>query len=119
MLGRWKKNGPEVPQVDFHSRLDFQFVSEFGIQAGASGGQRLKDPGRLEGTVDEHSSCSVGGFAAGLSALDDQDGGAALPQRDREREADDPSADDDYVPSLHVGIVKEEQVPGVAGSERR
>jgi len=47
----------------------------------------------------------VRGFAAGLSALDDEDGGAAFAEGDGEREADDAAADDDYVPSLHVGIL--------------
>jgi hypothetical protein len=47
----------------------------------------------------------VGGFAAGLSALDDQDRGTAFAKGDGEREADDAAADDDYVPGLHVGIL--------------
>jgi hypothetical protein len=54
----------------------------------------------------------VGGFAAGLAALDDQHSSAAFAECNGQREADDASADDDYVPSLHVGIVKERKREG-------
>ncbi len=112
MFGRRKKNGPEVAQVDFCPGFDFQFVREFRIHAGAGPGEWPERGRRFHRTVDEHSSRGVGGFAAGFSALDDQDGGAALPQGDRQREADDATADDYYIPSLHVGIVEELRARG-------
>ena len=42
-----------------------------------------------------------------LSAFHYQDGDTALAQRDREREPNDPAADDDDVPGLHLGIVED------------
>jgi len=71
VLLRWKQNCPLVPQINLHPRFDFQFVGEFRVQAGAGGGQRLKDGWCLEGAIDEHPTRGVRGFAAGLSALDD------------------------------------------------
>jgi len=107
MFFREEQDRARIPQIDLHARLDFQFVREFGIQAGARHRQGLKSWQRIEGAVDQHAAGSVGGFAARLSALDDQNAGSAFAQCNREREADDASADDDYVPSLHVGIVKD------------
>ena len=82
-------------------------MDEFGIHARASCRQRLQHIWCFEGAVDQHAAGGVGGFAAGFSTLDDEDRGAALAEGDGERQADDASADDDYVPSLHRGIVKE------------
>jgi len=106
VLDRQKKNGARVAQIDFHSRFHFDFVSEFRVHAGAGGGQWLESGGGLERGVDQHASGSVGGFVAWLSALDDQDGGAAFAQGDGEREADDASADDDDVPGFHGASLK-------------
>ena len=61
----------------------------------------------FERAVDEHAAGGVGGLATGLSTLDHENRGAAFAQGDGEGEADDPSADDDYVPGLHSGIVAE------------
>ena len=47
------------------------------------------------------------GFAARFSSFHNQNRGAALAQGDRKGEADDASANNDYVPSPHLGIVKE------------
>ena len=104
---RWKHDRTLIPQVDFHSGFEFQFMRELGIHLRASSCQRLQSTGSFEGAVDQHAAGGVGGFAAGFSTLDDEDRGAALAEGDGERQADDASAYDDYVPSLHRGIVKE------------
>jgi hypothetical protein len=72
---------------------------------GAGAGQGLEGRLRFEGTVDQHTAGGVGGFTARLSAFDDQDGGAAFADCNGEREADDAAADNDYIPSLHLGIL--------------
>jgi len=102
-----EENCSLVPQVDFHARFDFQFVDELRIHLRAGGSERLKCRGSFEGTVDQHAARGVRGFAARFSALDHKDAGTALAQRDGEREADNASTDDDYVPSLHAAILKE------------
>lgn len=48
-------------------------------------------------------------FAAGLSALDHKHGATTFSEGNGQREAYDASANDDYVPSLHLGIVKEQE----------
>ncbi len=115
-----KQNCAVVSQVHFHPRLDFEFVGEFGIHPRACCGERLQGRFGFEGAVDQHAAGGVRGFAAGLSALDQQHGSAALAQGDGEREADDASADDDYVPGSHSGIVKEGAVGALerAGEKR-
>jgi hypothetical protein len=67
----------------------------------------LQGRGSFQDAIYEHASGSVRGLAAWLSTFDDQNRRPAFSQGDRKREADDASADDDYVPSLHLGIVKE------------
>ena len=60
------------------------------------------------------------GLAPGLASLYQQNCRASLAQRYGEREADDASADHDYVPSLHSGIVKDWSAgrPISSGTER-
>ena len=82
-------------------------MCEFGIHAGAGGGERLESGRSFRAGIDQHPAGGVGGLAAGLSALDDQDGRASPAEGKGEGKADDAPADDDYVPSLHLGIVKE------------
>ncbi len=82
-------------------------MGEFGIHAGAGCCQRLDNRGSFERAVDQHATGRVGGFAAGFTALDNYDSSPTFAQGDGKREADDAPADDDYVPSLHLGIVKE------------
>jgi hypothetical protein len=84
-------------------------MRELGIHLRAGCCQRLQSSGSFERAVDQHAAGGVGGFAAGFSTLDDEDRGAALAEGDGERQADDASADDDYVPGLHRGIVKERE----------
>jgi hypothetical protein len=107
MLRRRKQNRPGIAQIDVHSRFDLEFMRKLGIHARAGRRKRLEDGRGFEAAVNQHASGGVGGFAAGLSALDYQNGCATLAQCDGEREADDASADNNYVPSLHPGIVKE------------
>lgn len=107
MLDSGEQNRTLVPQIDLHARLKFQLVGKFRIHAGAGRGQGLKGCRSLKGAVNQHAARGVGGFTAGFSALYYQDGSSTFAQGDREREADDASADDDYVPGLHPGIVKE------------
>ena len=82
-------------------------MDKFGIHASAGGRERLEDRGSFEAAVDQHAAGGVGCLAAGFSALDYQNSGAPLAERDGKREANDASANDDYVPGLHFGIVKE------------
>ena len=102
-----KEDRALIAQVHFHAGLDFQLVGEFRIHSGAGTGDGLERGGGFKGASDQHSTGSVRGFATGFSALDDQNGGAAPAQGDREREADDAASDDEDIPSLHVGIVKD------------
>ena len=46
-------------------------------------------------------------FAAGLAPLDYQDAQASAPEFDRQRETDNAAADYDYIPILHLRIVKD------------
>jgi hypothetical protein len=82
-------------------------MREFRIEAGACRGQRLQNRRGFEGAVHQHAAGGVGGLAAGFAALDNQNSGSAFSQGNSQREADDAATDDDYVPSLHIGIVKE------------
>jgi hypothetical protein len=61
----------------------------------------------LQRAIDQHAASSVGCFTSRLAAFDHQNAGPAPAQRDGKGEADDPSAYDDYVPTLHSGIVKD------------
>jgi hypothetical protein len=49
----------------------------------------------------------VRGLAPGFASLYKQNCRASLAQRYGKREANDASTDNDYVPSLHSGIVKD------------
>jgi hypothetical protein len=62
----------------------------------------LKRGRSFERTIDEHAASGVRGFAARFTAFDYQHGHTPLAEGEGEREADDASADDDDVPSLHV-----------------
>jgi hypothetical protein len=95
-----------VAQVDLHSRFHFQLMDKLGIHAGACRRQRLKSRESFKRAVDQHSAGGVRGFAARLSALDHEDASPTSTQRAGQREADSASADDDYVRSLHLGIVQ-------------
>lgn len=46
-------------------------------------------------------------FAAGFSSLDYKDARAPAAKLDRQRETDNATADDDYVPIPHLRIVKD------------
>ena len=107
MFGRKKQNRAMLAQIRFHSRFKFDLLRKFRIHAGAGGGKGLKRGGSFQAAFDEHTSGGVGGLAAGFSALDNQNAGAAPAQSQREREPDDAAPNNDYVPSLHLGIVKE------------
>lgn len=114
MLRRWKQDCAVVPQVDFHPRLEFESMREFRIQAGARSCQSLQNWRSFKGAVNQHAAGGMRGFAARFSAFDNQDCRAAFARSNCEGEADDAPADDDYVPSLHLGIVKEAGVQDVA-----
>jgi hypothetical protein len=62
----------------------------------------------------------VRGLTPGFTSLYKQNGRASFAQRYGKREADDASADYDYVPSPHPGIVKESRAgrPISSGMER-
>lgn len=107
MLGSWKHNCPVIAQIDVHCRFKLEFLRKLGIHAGARGRKRLQGSGSFDGTIDQHPARGIGGLTARLSALNDENGCAAPAQREGEREADDASADNDYIPSFHLGIVKE------------
>src|ERR1700687_4835631 len=101
MLFRKKQDGAVIAEIDVHSRVELQFLGKFGIHASAGGRERLEDGRSFEAAADQHAAGGVGCLAAGFSALDYQKRGAALAKRDSEREANDASANDDYVPGLH------------------
>jgi hypothetical protein len=107
MLRRREHNRPVIAEIDVHSRFELQFSGKFGIHASAGSCERLEDRRSFDAAVDQHAAGGVRCLAAGFSALDYQNSRAALAERDSEREANDASADYDYVPSLHLGIVKE------------
>ncbi len=115
LLGRRKKYCSLVAEIYVHAGFVLQFVNELGIHASAGGGQGLKGCRSFQGEVGQHAGGGMRGFLSGFSAFHDQDGGAALPQRDREREPDNSAADDDDVPAFHRSIVKQcEDSPGEA-----
>ena len=82
-------------------------MHKLGIHARAGGGEGLKHRRSFEREVGEHAGGRVRCLPPRLSAFHHQDGDAALAQRDREREPNDPAADDDHVPGLHQNIVVE------------
>lgn len=49
----------------------------------------------------------MGRFASWFAALDYQDTRTSAPELNRQRETDDTAADYDYIPILHLRIVKE------------
>jgi hypothetical protein len=67
----------------------------------------LKCRRSLKREVGEHAGGRVRCLPPRLPAFHYQNGDAAFAQRDRERESNDPAANDDDVPGLHLGIVKE------------
>src|SRR5579864_4980355 len=99
--------GTVIPQIDLCPGLHLNFVGEFRVHARTGDSERLQCRWRLQGAIDQHSAGSIGCFAARLSAFDHENAGPAPAQRDREGDPDDPSAYDDYVPTLHSGIVKD------------
>ena len=82
-------------------------MHELGIHPRTCGREGLKRRRSLKREVGEHAGGRVRCLPARLSAFHYQDGDAAFAQRDRERESNDPAADDDDVPGLHVRIVEE------------
>ena len=84
-----------------------QLSDEFGIQSGA-GRNHLRQLGGIAGiAVRDHSSGGGGGFEPRLALLYNEDVCAAVPQPPRQRQPDDPSTNDDNIPSLHALIVVE------------
>jgi hypothetical protein len=49
----------------------------------------------------------VRSFSSGFAALYDQNLDPTLAQGNRQREADDPAADNNYVPCFHFAIVED------------
>src|SRR4029077_4558346 len=82
-------------------------MHEFGMHARAGGGQRLQYGWSLNATLNQHPGGGVRSFLSGFAALHHQDLCPTLAQRDRKRQPDDATANDDDVPTLHLGIVKE------------
>lgn len=110
MLGRGKHNRPVIAQIDVHSGFEFDLLRKLGIHAGAGGGEGLESGSSFYAALHQHAAGGVGSLAARLSALDDENAGAAPAQGQGEREPYDAASDDDYVPNLHLGIVKERRL---------
>jgi hypothetical protein len=55
----------------------------------------LEGAGSFEAAIDQHAAGGVGGFVAGFSAFDYEDGRAPFAQCEGERKTDYASADDD------------------------
>ena len=103
-----EKNRALVAQINVDAGFVLQLMHELGIHARARGGERLKHAAAV--SSGKSASMPAAAWDASLprlSAFHDQNGGATLAQRDREREPDDSAADDDDVPRLHVLIVKQ------------
>src|SRR4051794_13498861 len=97
-----------VPQIDLCPGLDLDFMGELRVHARTGHGERLQCSWSLQRAIDQHAASSIRGLAARLSAFYHQHVHPAPAQCDGKGEADDPSAYDDYVPTLHSGIVKDE-----------
>ena len=102
-----KKDCSLVPQIDLRPRLDLDFVGEFGVHARTGDSERLQCGWSFQRAIDQHAASGMRCFAARLAAFDHQNAAPALAQCDGKRKPDNPAADDDYVPSLHSGIVKD------------
>ena len=100
-----------VPQIDLCPGLEFDFVDEFRVHARTGHSERLQCRCCLQRAIDQHAAGSIGCFAGRLSAFDQQNVGPAPAQCDGKGETDDASAYDDYVPTLHSGIVKDGTSP--------
>src|SRR5436305_14493034 len=100
-----------VPQIDLCPALDLDFMGEFRVHARTGHGERLQCSWSLQRAIDQHATRGVRCFAARLSAFYHQNAGPAPAQCDGKGEADDPSAYDDDVPTLHSGIVKDAASP--------
>ena len=92
-------------------------MGKLGIHACAGGREWLQGRGSLQLAIDEHSTCSVGGFTSRFAALDDQNARTFLAELDRERKADNAATDYDHVPILHFCIVKERFLSYLAGTK--
>ena len=104
-----EKNRALVAQINVRAGFVLQFMHELGIHPRAGSGQSLKCRRSLKREVGEHAAGRVRCLASGLAAVHNQHGGAALTQRDRKREPDDSSANNDRVPGLHADIVEDKQ----------
>ena len=109
----WGRNNERtlVPQIDLCPGLNLDFMGKLRIHARTGHRERLQCGWSLERAIDQHAASSIGCFAARLSAFYHQHVGPAPAQRDGKGKADDPSAYDDYVPTLHSGIVKDGRSP--------
>jgi len=67
----------------------------------------LQSRGRFKREIDQHAACGMRCFAARLTALDYEDARASSSELNRQRESDDAATDDDYIPILHLRIVKD------------
>jgi hypothetical protein len=94
-------------------------VHELGIHARTCAGKGLKHSRHFQREIGQHTGGGVGCFAPRLSAFYKQNGRAALAQRDGKRKPNDPTADDDDVPRLHVWIVKQRRGRPGGGRRRR
>jgi hypothetical protein len=106
MFGR-KQNCALVAQINVDAGFILQLMREFEIHARAGGGERLQYGWSLDAALNQHPGGGMRGFLSGFAALYHQNLRPTLTQRDRKRQPDDASANDDDVPTLHLGIVKE------------
>jgi len=105
-----------IAEISRVAGFGFEFADEIRIERGARIGQRLQHGGGVRVAAGDHASGSVSGFAGGLVAFDDEDRAMFVAQAEGERKADDPGAENDDVPVLHVAIV--EQAAGVVLKRR-
>jgi hypothetical protein len=120
VLRRGNHDGAVVPQIHFRAGLDLNFMGKLRIHARARHRNGLQSGRCLKRAVHQHAAGRVRGLAPRFASLYKQNCRASLAQRYGKREANDASADDDYVPGLHSGIVKDWSAgrPISSGTER-
>jgi hypothetical protein len=104
---RRQKDRSLIPKINLRVRFILQFMDKFGIHSGAGACQFMQRGRKFNGSVGQHSGCGVRSFLSRLASFHNQHIRATLLQSNRNRQANDPAADYDDVPVLHLIIVED------------
>ena len=114
-----ESNRSSIAQVGRFESLVAQFAHKLGIHVCAGRDHSSQRRRIVRIAVGDHASRCVRSFARRLTLFDDEHAGAVTPQAPRQRESNDPSADDHNVPCLHNLIVVESDRPTMRPSSAK